>query len=359
MQFKLKKPLEDCLKFDIKFAKIVKQNKDYGDFTKLDETRSKIDTVDQDEWTKIRKISNMYEAPFFKPNKKIISRAFYKIWEIICENKIDCDTETLHLCEAPGGFIQACLKYKKEKYKDVKTCHTISLVSSQDNSPVYSQELIKNNNVNIVDKYNGDLYNLRTIIHLNTMFKDTVLGFITADGGITDNGDFNNKEMLHNNLIFNQVFLGCCLLSDFGCFVIKIFDIFTDITVHIMYLLNFLFEEVIISKPLTSRPTNSEKYLICKGFCKEKFSTEIKNNLFRCISYARSNDVSTVSLLKLPSSFSCQIRSYNNTFVENQIMYIEKNLSIIDKKRESVLDIKNFINKKKIYGKTWMKKYDI
>ena len=36
--------------------------------------------------------------------------------------------------------------------------------------------------------------------------------------------------------------------------------------IKLIYLLKCLYGEVIIDKPVTSRPANSEKYVICKDF---------------------------------------------------------------------------------------------
>ena len=44
------------------------------------------------------------------------------------------------------------------------------------------------------------------------------------------------------------------------------FDILTDSSIHLIYLLSLCYKELYIYKPKTSRPTNSEKYIICKGF---------------------------------------------------------------------------------------------
>ena len=51
-----------------------------------------------------------------------------------------------------------------------------------------------------------------------------------------------------------------------GHFVLKLFDIFEDCTIDILYLLNTFYEKVIVMKPYTSRYANSEKYIICKHF---------------------------------------------------------------------------------------------
>jgi hypothetical protein len=51
-----------------------------------------------------------------------------------------------------------------------------------------------------------------------------------------------------------------------GFFILKIFDIFSKLTVDMLYLLSCLYNEVYITKPHTSRMANSEKYIVCKNF---------------------------------------------------------------------------------------------
>lgn len=51
-----------------------------------------------------------------------------------------------------------------------------------------------------------------------------------------------------------------------GNFVCKFFDIFDEWTADLLWLLYQLFDSICITKPLTSDPTLSERYVICKGF---------------------------------------------------------------------------------------------
>lgn len=61
-----------------------------------------------------------------------------------------------------------------------------------------------------------------------------------------------------------------------GNFICKLFDIFTPFSVGLIYLLRTCFQEISIHKPNTSRPANSERYVICKGRNSE---SEIENVL--------------------------------------------------------------------------------
>jgi cap1 methyltransferase len=50
-----------------------------------------------------------------------------------------------------------------------------------------------------------------------------------------------------------------------GNFVCKLFDLFTPFSVGLVYLMYLCFDSISIHKPVTSRPANSERYIICKG----------------------------------------------------------------------------------------------
>jgi hypothetical protein len=51
-----------------------------------------------------------------------------------------------------------------------------------------------------------------------------------------------------------------------GVFVLKIYDMHFAITQQLIMLLCLYYRKVGVVKPLTSRPGNSEKYLLCEGF---------------------------------------------------------------------------------------------
>lgn len=362
---KLNKALisESEIKIDIEYTdKPISYNITLGDFNKIDKIKNKIDDVNQEDWTKIRKYTNKYESPFYNTSRKVISRAFYKLWELLLDYKISCNSETLHLCEAPGGFIQATIDYKLKKYNEIKKCHTISLIDD-DNSdtPKYNQSISNNTNVNIIKDYNGNLYNIDLILHSCYLLKNNNISLVTGDGGIAENGNFNNKEVIHIRLILSQMFLTFNILEDFGTFILKIFDIYTDITSEIIYLLSYLFDEVYITKPLTSRPTNSEKYLICKGFIKKNFTINIKNELFKCLKKLSDNPELQVcrlfnnNLVDNYNRYINQLSEYNTCFMSQQIENIEKNLKLLDNNNN--INYYNFIGKRNVFSRKWLIKY--
>ncbi len=56
------------------------------------------------------------------------------------------------------------------------------------------------------------------------------------------------------------------VLATGGSFILKAFTLFEHPTVCALYLMGALFGEVHVYKPATSKPGNSETYIVGKGF---------------------------------------------------------------------------------------------
>ena len=89
-----------------------------------------------------------------------------------------------------------------------------------------------------------------------------IVYIITGDGGFDFSADFNKQESTAFRLIFTKLYMRTVLQKLGGHFVLKIFDIFEDCIIDILYLLNTFYEKVIVMKPYTSRYANSEKYYL-------------------------------------------------------------------------------------------------
>lgn len=89
--------------------------------------------------------------------------------------------------------------------------------------------------------------------------------FMMADGGFSVEGQENIQEILSKQLYLCQCLVALKIVRVGGHFVTKLFDIFTPFSAGLVYLMYRCFDEISIFKPNTSRPANSERYLICKG----------------------------------------------------------------------------------------------
>lgn len=112
----------------------------------------------------------------------------------------------------------------------------------------------------------GDLTLTENIEYLKARFADDRPMLVTGDGGFDVSDNFNNQESDMMLLVLSQTLCALETLARGGVFVLKIFDTFTQPMMDLLWILKGSFNRVLIEKPLTSRPANSEKYLICKDF---------------------------------------------------------------------------------------------
>jgi len=176
---------------------------------------------------------------------------------------------SFHLAEGPGGFIEA-LCYIRSNPNDVY--YGMTLVDETANSacPGWKKSrlfLDRNPSVKLEHGKDGtgNLLSLDNYLHCCEKYRHS-MDFITADGGFDFSSDFNHQEVLAQTLVVSEVLYAVSLQKPGGTFVLKIFDLFTRVTVDIVHLLAALYTDVIIFKPNTSRVANSEKYIVCKGF---------------------------------------------------------------------------------------------
>jgi len=266
----------------------------------LGEIKRTIETCNSDDWDAMKKITNPYEyihttVPGHKyavSRMKPLSRSFYKMVEIIKYCKLlpsvyghggnysrsraseaplawcSSPIQTFHLAEGPGGFIEA-LCYLRANGGDVY--HGMTLVDDRSHGcPGWKKSrtfLDRNPAVRIEFGADGtgNLLSLANYDACCDKYKHSI-DFITADGGFDFSADFNNQEILAMNLIAAEVFYTISMQKLGGTFVLKIFDMFTRVTIDLLHLLCMAYDDVIIFKPNTSRIANSEKYVVCKRF---------------------------------------------------------------------------------------------
>ncbi|XP_019729268.1 cap-specific mRNA (nucleoside-2'-O-)-methyltransferase 1 isoform X1 [Hippocampus comes] len=105
------------------------------------------------------------------------------------------------------------------------------------------------------------------------------LHFLMADGGFSVEGQENLQEILTKQLLLCQFLAALSTLRTGGHFVCKTFDLFTPFSVGLVYLLYLCFDRVTLFKPVTSRPANSERYVVCRGL--KPGSEAVREYMFR------------------------------------------------------------------------------
>uniref|UniRef100_A0A8C1X3M5 Cap-specific mRNA (nucleoside-2'-O-)-methyltransferase 1 n=1 Tax=Cyprinus carpio TaxID=7962 RepID=A0A8C1X3M5_CYPCA len=115
----------------------------------------------------------------------------------------------------------------------------------------------------------GDITRPENITAFRNFVLDSTEGrglhFLMADGGFSVEGQENIQEILSKQLLLCQFLTAMSVVRPGGHFVCKTFDLFTPFSVGLIYLLYLCFERVSLFKPVTSRPANSERYVVCKS----------------------------------------------------------------------------------------------
>ncbi|XP_013799295.1 cap-specific mRNA (nucleoside-2'-O-)-methyltransferase 1 [Apteryx mantelli] len=246
--------------------------------------KSVFDELDGEEMRRARTRSNPYEmirGVFFLNRAAMKMANMDHVFDYMFTNPKDFhgrplikerDAELLYfadVCAGPGGFSEYVLWRRKWHAKGfgmtLKGPNDFKLedfysASSELFEPYYGEGGIDGD---------GDITRPENI----TAFRNFVLDntdrkgvhFLMADGGFSVEGQENLQEILSKQLMLCQFLTALSVVRTGGHFVCKTFDLFTPFSVGLVYLLYCCFERVCIFKPVTSRPANSERYVICKG----------------------------------------------------------------------------------------------
>jgi 23S rRNA U2552 (ribose-2'-O)-methylase RlmE/FtsJ len=114
----------------------------------------------------------------------------------------------------------------------------------------------------------GDITKLENILSLSTYIDSLTdgsgAGLVTSDGGISVAGSEENQEELTRHLKLCEVQAMFHILATGGCYVLKVYDLMSPFMVGLIYILFCNFSQITIIKPRSSRPANSERYVVCK-----------------------------------------------------------------------------------------------
>ena len=328
-------------KFNIKFVKSTNESDmkqiciDLHDQLTL--VKNEIDKTS--DWDNIKKIINTYER-IYVPNSdsiakyKPISRAYFKLWETFynfpsLNHNLDRQIVSLHLAEGPGGFIEALQNYRKKIYQFNDMVYATTLSPSENRIPGWKGKVQNLENINL---FYGDLSEDNYYKRVESMMNYKKADFITADGAFDCSNDFNKQERTSSKLIFSEVLIALSNQRLGGSFVIKIFDIFDMLTVKIVYFLTQYYENIYITKPLTSREGNSEKYIVADGFkgIDKVDIVKLNNILFLWNNLGENYNIIDIFDFELSPEFLTEITDINKFLINKQITSLNRGIKIIN-----------------------------
>uniref|UniRef100_A0A182RC32 Cap-specific mRNA (nucleoside-2'-O-)-methyltransferase 2 n=1 Tax=Anopheles funestus TaxID=62324 RepID=A0A182RC32_ANOFN len=149
------------------------------------------------------------------------------------------------------------------------------------------------------------------------------VNLVTADGSIDCLNVPEEQEERVAKLHLAETVLALNLLSPGQHFVLKMFTLFEHSSVSLLFLLNHCFDELHVFKPCTSKPGNSEVYIVAKYYREpdgiDQYLEKIYTNL-------QSNSNAIFDPKTVSETFLEQLRICTTHFVQWQTEVIESNI---------------------------------
>jgi 23S rRNA U2552 (ribose-2'-O)-methylase RlmE/FtsJ len=357
------------------------------EYTALRAFKSKIDDkLYNRKWDEKKKFYNEFEHIHIsstrnKRNENIafyvpLSRSYFKLWEIIHDFKIiphnDKPWKSAHLAEGPGGFIEAVCKYREIHHlhrEAADVYYGITLRSVKKEIPGWNkaQFFLKQHpsvRVHYGADMTGNLYHPENIASFVELTGKNSCELVTADGGFDFSIDFNHQEYLSTRLIFSEITAMTQILAKGGTFVCKLFDSYERMTTELLWFIRQIFDDVVFSKPVTSRPANSEKYLICTGYrtVTEGMITRLMGILGE---YGVKGDQQRLHLhslfptLRMDETFLDSLRVSNSFYTTNQLISIKNILVFIEEEQDTKRDYQETLRRHIHSCIDWCMKYKV
>ena len=172
--------------------------------------------------------------------------------------KSNANLSFLDLCGGPGGFSDFILK---------KIPSASGIGMTLKDAIDWLPDLVNSNRFEIFwgPGNDGNIYNRQNRKALADCCRTLRCNLVVADGGFKVN-DENLQEAITARLLLCELLVALTCLEKHGNFCCKLFDSFTPVISGLIFVVARCFRDCFIVKPKTSRITNSERYIVGKGF---------------------------------------------------------------------------------------------
>ena len=252
--------------------------------------KQEIEVLDKNgEWEFLKRTSNPYELVFSQSQDpripksictlKPLSRSFFKMVEILTvmdffKRRILLGKPNIiksaHVCEGPGGFIEALLHLAHKNSFTVENAWAMTLKPTKANIPGWKRayHFLKKSPMIQIDYGADDTGDIMIPINQGAFLQKTrsKCHIFTADGGFDFSEHYGTQEEEVLPLLVSSILIGLQTLVKGGDFVLKVFDTESKATIDLIALLASCFEHWTLYKPGLSRPCNAEKYFLGRGY---------------------------------------------------------------------------------------------
>jgi len=334
---------------------------------KLNATKKLLDPIPKETYQLINQTLDLYRNLRNLMSRKYsmfdATNASLKMYEMLMQmNLVDCATladnalNSFSNAELPGAFIIAINHYLKSKcpgkifnwlassYLPAAAAATGNVTILEDKFKLYERNRDRwlmgprpNALPEGIEDISGDVTDPNTTISLGigvkTRFSNTKGAVLyTSDAGIDVTNDYAGQEANTSAINYGQVLSGLLALAPGGNFVVKQYTFFAPFSRSLIALVAGFFEETYIAKPVTSRPGNSEIYVVGKRF--KGISTEMtealteRSELFKTLGVNPTTLGSLVTPEILASVDPILYKIAQEFFMEIQVKFLEEYVGV-------------------------------
>lgn len=205
-------------------------------------------------------VNRTHGATASRRTQGLASRAYHKMMEIQLSCALPPPTRSLHLCEAPGGFVQAV----RDGVVD-GTWTWVATSLSADGAPAPATHLLPVHcGTFLVGDHLPGGSDVTSATCVDALASMEAFDLVTADGAAEM--DHDDLEGAHRPLLLAETAAATRCLRPGGDFVVKFFEGGSRGTQLWIAWMTTQFGRVSLIKPTASRSTNSELYLVARDF---------------------------------------------------------------------------------------------
>ena len=318
---------------------------------------------------------------------EIVSNSWLKMYELMTylqKSLIKVNSSknkkynTCHFAESPGNFLLAINHYLKINYPKIEWNWLANSYRS-----LYLDGFKKSNYLDdqygLIKQYkrkwmfgsdgDGDITSPSNIISFKQetlkYFKGNV-HFVTSDVKyVPTQINYDEEENYNISAHLGQLLCALTILSPGGTMILKKFTFYESSSISLLFIMSTCFDKLLVVKPETSKPANSEVYLVGLGY-KANLSELQINHLLNILNYIRNlnNEYGPPAIFKkndIPISFVKKIIDMNRILCENQIIGLRYDINLYMKYRTTGINkiYKDFSKIRDEVAQNWIDKMQI
>lgn len=339
--------------------------------------KSKVDAAFNSKWLYFQNMIDLYKSLRFnierQANALHVTNAWLKYWEIYKYYDLIPAVKNIVVffnAELPGAALCAFNHYIKTEHKQINMKWFASSLAPSDNSEALPDKygLYANNKdhwlmqIKSPQINNGDCTDIKNLLNFaDKIGPNSIIGGVdlySSDAGIDVSSDFNHQEESNAKIHLGCALAGFLTLKQGGSFIVKQYTFFKTLTWNLILIYATMFEKFYICKPLTSRPYNSEIYMVGKSFTGLK--DNIKSLLFDKLIDFNMRPLIDRESIKVTMPDISNLCDISTLIFEQQCRFIDQNIKLFAQYGRNLKVLKNKLkNIQTDVINKWLHKYTV